>query len=91
MTPLVLNCHTVLNCHLDVCLPYSRLLNDNSKLKSDDLLCDNYKKYSTLYALALFPLLAFLASGLDSQSLSMLSVDYSTQHDKVHQIETIVY
>ena len=25
------------NCHLEVCLPCSRLQNDNSKLKSDDL------------------------------------------------------
>ena len=36
MTPFVLNCHTVWNRHLEVCLQCSRLLNDNSKLKSDD-------------------------------------------------------
>ena len=36
LTPFVLNCHTVKNCHLEVCLQCSRLLNDNSKLKSDD-------------------------------------------------------
>ena len=35
-TLLVLNCHTVENRHLEVCLECSRLLNDNSKLKSDD-------------------------------------------------------
>ena len=29
---------------LEVCLPSSRLLNDNSKIKSDDFFYDNYKK-----------------------------------------------
>ena len=49
MTPFVLNCHTVLNRHLEVCLQFSRLLNENSKLKSDNYTL--WQLYKILYSL----------------------------------------